>query len=94
VIQGAMDYLNDEGIRVGIYSVPRMWRDIAGDSFSLAQSFSGRSAATPTWFPIGIATEVGALNACLTGSSLISGSPIWIIQYETDSTAVDQNIAC
>lgn len=29
-IQGAIDYLNSKNTRVGIYSVPFMWRDIAG----------------------------------------------------------------
>ncbi|MFZ3043517.1 MAG: hypothetical protein WA058_00165 [Minisyncoccia bacterium] len=94
VIQGAIDYLNSVSIRAGVYSVPYMWRDIAGNSFSPTQSLSGKSVTTPTWFPIGIATQVQALNACLTKSSLIPGNPIWVIQYVADSTAVDQNIAC
>lgn len=94
VMQGAIDYLNSKNIRAGIYSVPFMWHNIAGDSFSPTQSLSGASDTTPTWFPIGIATQVRALNACLTGSFLIPGSPVWIIQYEANSTAVDQNIAC
>lgn len=94
VIQGAIDYLNNEDIRVGIYSVPYMWHNIAGGGFSPVQSLSDRSVTTPTWFPIGTATEVEALNACLTTSPLISSSPVWVIQYEADSTSVDQNIAC
>lgn len=94
VIQGAIDYLNSAGIRAGVYSVPYMWRNIAGNSFAPIQSLSGRSVTTPTWFPIGIATEVEALNACLFRDALIPGNPIWVIQYEADSTAVDQNIAC
>lgn len=94
VIQGAIDYLNSENIRIGIYSVPHMWHSIAGDSFSPTQSLSGESATTPTWFPIGVSTEVNALNACFTSNPLILGSPVWIIQYEADVTAVDQNIAC
>ncbi len=93
VMQGAIDYLNSQNIRVGIYSVPYMWREIAG-SFSPIQSLSGASATTPTWFPIGTATEVQALNACLTKSALISTSPVWVIQYEASTTAIDQNIAC
>ena len=93
-MQGAIDYLNSKSIRVGIYSVPYMWRAIAGNSFSPVQSLSGTSVTTPTWFPIGIATQVKALNACLNNNPLIPSSPVWIIQYEADSTAVDQNIAC
>ncbi|MFA6414973.1 MAG: hypothetical protein WC217_04170 [Candidatus Paceibacterota bacterium] len=94
VIQGAIDYLNSKDIRVGIYSVPYMWRAIAGRSFAPAQTLSGKSVTTPTWFPIGIATQVKALNACLNNNPLIPGSPVWIIQYVADSTAIDQNIAC
>lgn len=93
-IQGAIDYLNSEGVRAGIYSVPYMWHAIAGDSFSPTQLLSGKSATTPTWFPIGISTQVNALNACFNNNPLIPGSPVWIIQYEANSTAVDQNIAC
>lgn len=94
VIQGAIDYLNGEGIRVGIYSVPYMWKRIAGSGFSPAESLGGIGSPVPTWFPIGVNTQVGAINACLNRASFIPGSPVWIIQYELDSTAVDQNIAC
>jgi len=94
VIQGAMDYLNAKGIRVGIYSVPRMWSNIAGGNFVPVQTLSGNAVTIPTWFPIGISTQVNALNACLTDHSFIIGGSAWIIQYEVNSTAVDQNIAC
>lgn len=94
VIQGAIDYLNTQGIRVGIYSTAAMWRRIAGAGFSPTQTLSGSSVPTPTWFPIGIASQIEATNACLHESKLIPGSPVWIIQYEASSTAVDQNIAC
>jgi hypothetical protein len=94
VIQGAIDYLNSKDVRAGIYSVPYMWHAIAGDSFAPVQSLSGKSVTVPTWFPIGIATQVTALNACLANNPLIPSSPVWIIQYEADSTAIDQNIAC
>lgn len=94
VIQGAIDYLNTQGIRVGIYSVPYMWNNIAGSTFVPRQTINGILVPIPNWFPIGISTQVGALNTCVTGNGFITGSPIWIIQYEADSTAVDQNIAC
>jgi hypothetical protein len=94
VMQGAIDYLNSVNVRVGVYSVPYMGRAIAGSGFAPTQSLKGAAVATPTWFPVGIATQVKALNACLTKSALIPGDPIWIIQYEADSTAIDQNIAC
>ncbi len=94
VIQGAMDYLNSQGLRVGIYSVPYMWKNIAGSGFSPSQAISGAAITTPTWFPIGISTRVGAINSCLSRSSFIPGSPVWIIQYEDDATSVDRNIAC
>ena len=93
-IQGAIDYLNAKGIRTGMYSVPYMWNDIAGGSFVPTQTISGSTVSIPSWFPIGISTLTGALNACVTKSGLFSGSPIWIIQYVANSTAVDQNVAC
>ncbi len=93
-IQGAIDYLNTQGIRVEIYSVPYMWHTIAGADFVPTQKINGHTISIPTWFPIGIAREVTALNACLTANSFIADSPVWIIQYETSPTAVDQNISC
>lgn len=92
-IQGAIDYLNSKNIRVGIYSVPFMWENIAG-TYVPTQALGGLPTPIPTWFPIGVATLVGAINTCSTTSSFIPGSPVWIVQYEADSTAVDQNIAC
>ena len=94
VIQGAIDYLNSVNIQVGLYSMPYMWRNIAGDGFTPTESLGNRTQPVPTWFPIGIDTQVGAINACRTRPSFIAGSPVWLIQYELDSTAVDQNIAC
>jgi len=94
VIQGAIDYLNKQNIPVGIYSVPYMWRKIAGDGFSPKESLGGKDTPVPTWFPIGISNQVSATNACHTKESFIPGSPVWIIQYVLDSVAVDQNVAC
>ncbi|HVB20066.1 MAG TPA: hypothetical protein VNF51_02150 [Candidatus Paceibacterota bacterium] len=94
VIQGALDYLNAQGIRVGIYSVPFMWNDIAGVGFTPIESLYGVATSVPTWFPIGTSTQVGALNSCLDHTSFIPGSPVWVIQYELDTTSADQNIAC
>lgn len=93
-IQGAIDYLNSQGTRVGIYSMTYMWNDIAGTSFAPTQTINGSTVSIPAWMPIGITDIVGALNACVTKSSFFAGSPIWIIQYVANSTAVDQNIAC
>lgn len=93
VIQGAIDYLNSKDIRVGVYSVPYMWKNIAGAGFTPTQNAKGQTSI-PTWFPIGISTQVKALNACLDRASFIPGSPVWIIQYELDRTSVDQNVAC
>ena len=94
VIQGAIDYLNTQNIRVGIYSVPYMWRKIAGEGFTPKESIGGSGTTVPTWFPIGISNQVNAINACHTRESFIPGSPVWIIQYVLDSVAVDQNVAC
>lgn len=93
-IQGAIDYLSTRGVRVGIYSVARMWRDIAGSGFVPAQVIDGQTVSVPTWIPIGISNLVSAINSCTTGTSFISGSPVWIVQYVANSTAVDQNVAC
>jgi hypothetical protein len=93
-IQGAIDYLNKQGVRVGIYSIAAMWDDIAGASFAPAQSLNGQAVSTPTWVAIGIQTQIGAANSCVKLPSFIPGSPIWLIQYEASATAVDQNIAC
>lgn len=93
-IQGAMDYLNAQGIRVGIYSTPRMWAEIAGTGFTPSQTIAGQAVSIPNWFPIGIATQVDATNACNTARGFTPGSPVWIIQWVADSTAIDQNIAC
>jgi hypothetical protein len=93
-IQGAIDYLNTQGIRVGIYSMPYMWRDIAGEGFTPSQAINGNAVSIPTWLPVGIKTLVGAINSCVTKTSFIPGSPIWLIQYVANSTAIDQNIAC
>lgn len=94
VIQGTIDYLNSVGIRVGIYSVPYMWRNIAGDGFTPTESIGTSVLPVPTWFPIGINDLTGAINACRTKPSFIPGSPVWVIQYVADSVAVDQNVAC
>ena len=94
VIQGAIDYLNAQGIRVGIYSIAHMWNAIAGSTFVPAQTINGQPVSIPNWIPIGIRTQVSALNSCGTTAPLIPGSPIWLIQYEANSTATDQNIAC
>lgn len=93
-IQGAVDYLNLRGVRVGVYSTPRMWREIAGSDFVPAQIINGQSVTVPTWLPVGIDTQIGALNTCVTDTSFMRGSPLWIVQYVADSTAVDQGIAC
>lgn len=93
-IQGAIDYLNSKNTRVGIYSTPRMWEKIAGSDFVPTQTISGNTVSIPNWFPIGITNQVNATNACMTNTGFIVGSPVWLIQYEASSTAIDQNIAC
>lgn len=92
-IQGAIDYLNTQNIRVGIYSMPSMWKKIAGKDFIPTQTIGGNPIAIPIWLPIGTATQVKAINTCLI-ASFISGSPIWLVQYEANATAIDQNLAC
>ncbi len=93
-IQGAIDYLNTQGVRAGIYSVARMWNDIAGSNFVPAQTINGQTVSVPAWMPIGISNLVSAINACATGTSFITGGPVWLVQYVANSTAVDQNVSC
>jgi len=94
VMQGAIDYLNTEGVRAGIYSVPYMWKLIAGSSFTPTQTIQGKTVSIPSWYAIGIANRVDAINACKTKGGFFAGSPIWVIQYVENATAVDQNVAC
>lgn len=94
VIQGAIDYLNAQGVRVGIYSMPYMWNDIAGRSFVPNQVVNGQTESLPLWIPIGISDQIGAADYCAVGSPFITGSPVWLVQYLASPTAVDQNYAC
>ena len=93
-IQGAIDYLNSQNARVGIYSTERMWKTIAGASFVPIQVMNGVSFSTPNWLAIGISNIVGAANACAAKKSFIPGSSLWLIQYVANSTAIDQDFAC
>lgn len=94
VIQGAVDYLNAQGVRAGIYSMPYMWNDIAGRSFVPNQVVNGQTESLPLWIPIGISDQIGAADYCAVGSPFITGSPVWLVQYLASPTAVDQNYAC
>jgi len=93
-IQGAIDYLNSQSVRVGVYSMQYMWRMIAGSDFVPTQTIGGKAVPIPSWYPIGINTRVGAINACVTRGGLFTDSPLWVVQYVENATAVDQNIAC
>jgi hypothetical protein len=93
-IQGAIDYLNSQNVRVGVYSVANMWSDIAGAEFTPTQTINGQAVSIPSWIPIGTQTQVSAINSCGTMTSFIPGSPVWLVQYEANSTAVDQNLSC
>lgn len=93
-IQGAIDYLNTQHIQVGIYSMTYMWNAIAGSTFVPTQTLDGKAVVIPNWLPIGIANQVGAGNACVTKTGFIPGSPLWLVQYVANSTAIDQNYAC
>ncbi len=98
-IQGAIDYLNKQGIRVGIYSMKYMWDDIAGSDFIPVEHDADGATSTspvPTWVPIGPSSQVSAINACSQKKSFITGSPIWMMQYELSKNFLifDRNIAC
>lgn len=93
-IQGAVDYLNAKDIRVGVYSMARMWGDIVGAGFAPTQTLNGQQVTTPAWMPIGVSTQVAAQNACVLRKSFILNNPIWLIQYLPTATSIDRNVAC
>ena len=98
-IQGAIDYLNEQNIKVGIYSMKYMWDDIAGSGFVPVEHDTDGATSTspvPTWMPIGPSSQVSAINACSQKKSFITGSPVWMVQYELSKNFLifDRNIVC
>lgn len=83
VIQGAVDYLRQQGVTVGAYSTKSWWNTIAG---AWTPSLSGQSAF-PDW--VG---GTGGSTYCSSGYSFAAGQPVWLGQYS--SNGFDADYAC
>jgi hypothetical protein len=75
--------LQAAGVRVGIYSSPDQWAEIAGDY----------SPGLPVWNAIGTGTQAQALASC---DESFAGSPSAIVQWlaKRNGTLIDHNLVC
>lgn len=75
--------LQELGVRVGIYSTPQMWEEIAGSW----------SPGLPVWYAVGPGTAAQAAAAC---SSELAGSAPAIVQWVQDTAhgRLDHNLVC
>ena len=75
--------LQSLGARVGIYSTPRMWAEIAG----------GWEPGLPVWYATGPGTQADASPAC---NRSFAGSAPAIVQWvhEVDGHDIDRNLIC
>jgi hypothetical protein len=75
--------LQELGLRVGIYSTPQMWEEIAGSW----------SPGLPVWYAIGPGTAAQAAAAC---ASQLAGSSPAIVQWvqATGNGRLDHNLVC
>ncbi len=80
VLAGAIDVLQETGHRVGIYSVPRMWRLIAGNY----------APGLPNW-TAGAADLAEAKTRC-TDQYAFGGGKVVLVQYVSEE--FDTNWAC
>ena len=80
VLAGAIDVLQETGHKVGIYSVPRMWRIIAGDY----------APGLPNW-TAGAADLAEAKTRC-TDQYAFGGGKVVLVQYVSEE--FDTNWAC
>ena len=83
VIASMASRLQAAGVRVGIYSSPDQWIEIAGDY----------SPGLPVWNAIGKGTEKQALESC---DESFAGSPSAIVQWvaERNGTLIDHDLVC
>jgi len=81
VIRGAIDYLYEQGLTVGIYSTRYQWTKIAG-------SFS---PALPIWIA-GAPDLSGAQGFCSNQSYWFAGGAPWLVQYSR--VGYDSDYAC
>ena len=80
VIQGAVDSLRAHGVLVGIYSIPPMWKEIAGNY----------AVNLPKWV-VQLHESVPAVTYCSAENGFGGGS-IALVQVEGQS--LDQDVAC
>lgn len=80
VIQGGVDSLRAHGVLVGIYSIPPMWKEIAGDY----------AVNLPKWV-VQLHESVPAATYCSAENGFGGGS-IALVQVEGQS--LDQDVAC
>ncbi len=79
-IQGAIDYMHNQGASVGFYSTPSMWQSITGNyNFGL-----------PVWVP-GASNAQDAPSHCA-DSYAFNGGSVSLVQYQ--SNGFDTNYAC
>jgi hypothetical protein len=71
VVQGAIDYLQSEGVVVGLYSSPGQWQQIAG-------SYAPK---LPLWVA-GAADAESAPRYC-SADHAFGGGTVWLVQYPT-----------
>jgi hypothetical protein len=83
VIDAMASRLQQLGVRVGIYSTPQMWAEIAGDW----------SPGLPVWYATGPGTVDTATAAC---DKSFAGSPAAVVQWvqKTTQGELDHNMVC
>jgi hypothetical protein len=79
VIQGSLDYLSRRGIKVGIYSTPKMWWQITENSYN---------PRLPVWVA-GLPGIDQVTSFCADQS--FGGGPVWLVQY---TNGYDYNYSC
>ncbi|MBU6214757.1 hypothetical protein KGM48_02855 [Patescibacteria group bacterium] len=83
-VQGAIDYLNTQGITVGVYAIPSQWQQLMGSSFVPVQT-----GGTPNWYADGYNSNYA--SEC--NAPFIPGSSVWLVQYLQNSTT-DNDYGC
>jgi hypothetical protein len=84
-IQGTVDFFNQQGVIVGIYSTQSMWNSIAGSSFTPLQT---RTSVVPNWIPG--ASSTNPQSSC--SQKITVNGQVWLTQYV--SNGFDHDYAC
>ena len=69
VVQGAIDYLQSEGVVVGLYSSPGQWRQIVGSY----------APTLPLW--VAGAPDAATAPRYCTSDHAFGGGTVWLVQY-------------